>query len=59
MIDFLFYLFIFILGFHAGELMLSLRIREAVKRAAGKEGIELVIDKPPIRKLIIEKESIS
>jgi hypothetical protein len=56
MFDFICYLFVFIFGFHAGELMLSLRVREAVKRAAGKEGIELV-DKPTIRKLIIEKES--
>jgi hypothetical protein len=56
--DLVFIIFIFFIGFHAGELMLGLRIREAVRRAAKKEGIELEEDeKSTVRKLIVEKEN--
>ena len=58
---FLFILFVFILGFRTGELFFSMRIREAVKREAKRQGVKIEPDSDDIivRKMIVEEDNNS
>jgi hypothetical protein len=46
---------IFVAGFRAGEIFFTLRIREAVRQEAKKQGISIEDDEVVVRKLVVEK----